>query len=322
MIKTVASADRIKEIINFALTNNDKAACSTFDITEETLARYKRDYKNKLDIDLTTDTYLKEIQTRYTPAELKAIAKGKGFSPPNLTIPNLDFEGEHFRFGFISDTHIGSYYLKEKVLSYTIKEIKKHDAEILIHTGDVTDGLSKSIPGHIYELEHIGYAPQKKRAIELLGEWEKPLLMIDGNHDRWFQHTNNALIVEDICEALPNAIYLGQDVGRYYIKDNISVMLWHGRDGSSYAISYRLQKIVEAFSGGTKPKLLLCGHTHKQGYFFERNVHVLSGGCIQLQTPFLRGKRIAVHPGFWIIDIWFGHRTIKRISPTWYPFYA
>ncbi len=666
--------ERLKEIVEFALARSDKEACEVFDIRQETLTRYKNRFQNELGIDLTSDTYLREIRDRYSPTELKAIAHGKGFSPPNLTIPNLDFEGNHFRLGWITDTHIGSWYLKEKVLAYTIKEIKKHDAEILLHTGDVTDGLSKRIPGHIYELRHIGYAPQKKRAIELLGEWQKPLLMIDGNHDRWYKQTNNALIVEDICEAIPNAVYHGQDVGRFYIKDDVPAMMWHGGDGNSYATcvddqteiltnqgwkffkalnkteqvatlnpnnfafewqsptdyinqkydgimlnfkarcfdlcvtpnhrlfvrkypiehlnkrkkeltyptkshiriafdwrlieandfldtnrqewqmtkvcsdwsgdytptihipfrkslnngvkgyhfgdlpirdvaelvawyvtegyagrkgalaiyqsqtynpenhlritsllkriglnpcitgrentdiicgsmelceylksecghlspnkylptwlknqsreilqivfdtmirgdgwnrrgagwgyksiskkllddlgeiaiklgygvtfsyandtvciskkqvyptintkptktnysgtiycvdvpnhiimvrrngktiwtgnSYRIQKIVEAFSGGTKPKILFCGHTHKQGYFFMRNVHAFSGGCIQLQTPFLRGKRIPVHPGFWIIDIWFKRRTIKRICPTWYPFYA
>jgi len=36
----------------------------------------------------------------------------------------------------------------------------------------------------------------------------------------------------------------------------------------------------------------------------------------------MRGKRIAAHVGFWIIDIWVGQKGVTKITSTWYPFYA
>ena len=144
--------------------------------------------------------------------------------------------------------------------------------------------------------------------------------MIDGNHDRWFIKSNGAKIVEDICEQIPHATFLGHDEGDIAI-GNTTAKLWHGEDGNSYATSYRLQKVVEAMTGGEKPGLLFTGHTHKSLYIFERHVHVYSGGSIQCQSKWMRGKRISAHTGFWIIDAYLNNTGIAKTTSTWYPFY-
>lgn len=130
-----------------------------------------------------------------------------------------------------------------------------------------------------------------------------------------------ANIVKDICEKLPNAHYLGMHEGDVTV-GNCKIKLWHGEDGSSYSTSYRLQKIVESFSGGEKPAILLCSHTHKQGYFFERNIQVVSLGSMQKQSAWMRYKRLAAHVGFFIIKMSIdreGH--VLWFEPRWYPFY-
>ena len=93
---------------------------------------------------------------------------------------------------------------------------------------------------------------------------------------------------------------------------------------------YRLEASVQeigkdllvAIWGGEKPHILLTGHTHKQGYFFERNIHVVSGGALSVQSNWMRRTRKANHTGFWIIKAWIGKNTVKKFQPTWYPFYA
>lgn len=125
----------------------------------------------------------------------------------------------------------------------------------------------------------------------------------------------------DIARDLPNAVYLGIHEGILNV-NGTKFMLWHGEDGSSYSTSYRLQKIVEAFNGGEKPNVLITGHTHKQGYFFDRNIHVLSAGSIQMQSDFMRYKRLAAHVGFWIVKGSVRDGEVVKFSPTWYPFYV
>jgi len=82
-----------------------------------------------------------------------------------------------------------------------------------------------------------------------------------------------------------------------------------------------VQKIIEAFTGGEKPNVLLTAHTHKALYLFDRNIHAVSTGSIQRQSGFMRYKRLAAHTGFWIIGGKIRDGEIVQFTPTWYPFY-
>ena len=101
----------------------------------------------------------------------------------------------------------------------------------------------------------------------------------------------------------------------------IKITLWHGEDGSSYSYSYRTQKIIESMAGGTKPNILLTGHVHKAYYFFDRNIHAVGSGCIQAQTAWMRGKRLAAHPGFWIVEATVHDGSVVKFQPTFHAFY-
>jgi predicted phosphodiesterase len=317
-----ATIDRIVEILEYAKSHGDSDTCDTFSVTQETLARYRR---RERDLGFTDDpdkrVLLKQIADTYNYGELRAIAKGGAISPLRKKPPNVNFSGEHIRFGAMGDTHFGSIFTSEEMYDLALAEMRKADCSFIVHVGDVCEGMSNRA-GHVYELSKIGYSAQKEYATAMLRKWDKPWYVIDGNHDRWFIKSAGAKIVPEICDEIESVHFLGHDVGELPLKGGVKVMLWHGEDGSSYATSYRLQKIVESLAGGTKPNLMLCGHTHKQAYFFERNIHVLSCGSIQQQTDWMRGKRLAAHTGFWIIDLWVDGSSVSKLSPTWHPFYA
>jgi len=174
----------------------------------------------------------------------------------------------------------------------------------------------------VYELSHIGYAAQKEHAIDVLKQWTNtPMYLISGNHDCWFKKSNGADIVSDVCDMIPNATYLGEHEGNINLDGKGSLKLWHGGDGNSYAISYRLQKVIESITGGEKPNVLIAGHTHKSMYLYDRHVHIYSAGSIQKQTPWMRGKRIASHTGFWIIDVWMNNNGVSKTRGQWFPMY-
>jgi len=106
-------------------------------------------------------------------------------------------------------------------------------------------------------------------------------------------------------------------------KGGSSIMrLFHPGGGTSYALSYKPQKIVEAYSGGEKPHILLLGHFHKSGYFCPRGVHVLLCGCCQDQTKFMRKLSLAAHLAFWVVTVELApDGSIMRWVPVEYPFY-
>ena len=286
----------------------------------------KRKWANKhstefKSIEPNKEMVLRQIADMYTSSELQAIAHGGRLLPGYGKVPIISFTGDRIRIGAFGDTHIGSKYTPKDRILQAINEFKKEGCDIVVHTGDVTEGMSGR-PGHIYELDQLGYNAQRKEAIEILSNWTKPMYLIDGNHDRWFIKSNGALMVKDIAEKLPDGHFLGHDEGDISLMGKAVLKLWHGEDGSSYAVSYRIQKVIESLSGGEKPSVMLFGHTHKSTYLFDRNVHCFSTGSMQSQSSWMRGKRIAAHTGFWIIDIYVNDSGVSKVTSTFYPFYT
>ena len=318
-----SNKEHLQDVLVYYLLNGKDATIMNFKISEESLNRYIRSARKKLNLGNATKLeVLTKISEQYDDSELKILAKGKRTLPSQENAPRINFSGQHIKFGAMGDTHIGSIFTDDDWVLKAFKEMKKEGVEFICHVGDLTEGMSNRA-GHIYELSYLGYEEQKKHAIKLLSEASVPLYIIDGNHDRWYIKSNGALIVKDICENLPNATFLGHDEGDIELKNNAVLKLWHGEDGNSYATSYRLQKIAESLTGGEKPNIMLCGHTHKTIWMpNERNIEMFSCGSVQKQSKWMRGKRIAAHTGFWIIDLWLNNLGISACQGKWYPFYS
>lgn len=313
---SVATPDRLREVVRYYLEHGEKQARKAFGLTAETLARYRRAY-TKIEDDYTGNALLLRIKERFSESELRAMAESGAINPRDHRAGIINFDGEEHTFLVISDTHIGHVCFDERYLMAAFEEGEKRGAEFAVHTGDVTEGMS-SRAGHVYELTHLGYDRQKEYASELLGRWGKPLYLIDGNHDRWYVKANGAVIVKDIAERLPNAQFLGHDIGRVYL-NGAEILLWHGEDGSSYATSYRPQKILEAMTADQVPEVLIAGHAHKQLHNEIRECQTISAGCIEQQTDWMRSKRMEAHVGFYVVRLAIADGKVKWIEPRWYP---
>ena len=229
--------------MEFAHEHPEAEACEYFNITPETIARYKREARIRgLSLNVEQSAVMKQIVAQYSDSELKAIAKGGRVMAGMDKVPIVDFSGQKIRIGAISDTHIGSIYTNPDYLFQAYEQFEKEGVEFVAHSGDVTEGMSHRA-GHVFECSEIGYSAQKKKAIELLGDCPFPLYVISGNHDFWYMKSNGANIVQDICDEI-GATYLGHDEGDINLKGKATLKLWHGLDGSSYALSYRLQKMA------------------------------------------------------------------------------
>lgn len=313
---------RLQEIINYYAKHGEEVTCDHYGLPTETIARYLREAKKKELKSVDINKTMRSIRELYTDDELRAIASGGRIVPGAGKAPIISFEGKRIRVGHMTDTHIGSNYTDENRVYQAFEEFKKEGVDFITHSGDVTEGMSNR-PGHVYELAELGYANQKKKAIEVFNQWtDTDIYAIDGNHDRWFIKSNGAKIVEDIGMAVDNFHFIGHDEGDISLKGKATIKLWHGEDGSSYALSYRLQKIIESLSGGEKPNIIVAGHVHKYVKIFERNVYAISAGAIQRQTPWMRGKRLGAHVGFVIADYWVNDKGLAKMTDTWYPFYT
>ena len=197
---------------------------------------------------------------------------------------------------------------------------KNEGIEFILHPGDHLEGMSGR-PGHIYELSLIGYTDQMNRAVELYNSLETNIYGIDGNHDQWYAKKNDMGIIvgEELEKRVPQYINLGQDEGDLIIRPGITTKLFHAADGTAYADSYKLQKLIESFTGGEKPSLVLSGHYHKALYLHRRNVHGWECGTLCGQSRWMRGKKTPAHEGFGIVDLYMKDKIVSRIIHEWHP---
>lgn len=312
----------LEKVVSVCSLEGMVSAAKQFGLPEETLNRYIREAKKRGIVTTDKTKIMSQIAQNYSDKELEAIAKGGRIVPGYGKVPVISFEGQRIRVGAMTDTHIGSVKMPPERIYQAFDEFRKEKVDFITHSGDVTEGMSNR-PGHIYELTALGYDLQKSNAIDIFRQWtDTDVYAIDGNHDRWFLKSNGAKIVQDIGAVIPNFHFIGHDEGDISLKGKAILKLWHGEDGNSYALSYRLQKILESLTGGEKPNAMICGHTHKYVDIFERHVFCTSVGSMQSQTPWMRGKRIAAHAGFAIIDYWVNDKGICKKTSTWYPFYS
>ncbi len=269
------------------------------------------------------DKLMEALRGKYSEEELKTLVKSGSFRvlPGAQKVPIVNFEGETVKFGFITDLHLGSIFASPEMVIKAFDIFKKEGCNFIACSGDVTEGMSNR-NGHVFECSHYGYDRQKVHAIDVLSAWGRDFFVISGNHDRWYIKNSGAEMVKDISDNIEHFHYLGHDNGTISLQGKASMMLWHGEDGSSYATSYRIQKLIESLTGGEKPNVLLAGHTHKQGYFFERHVHAISGGALSRQSSWMKGKRLANHFGFHIIELTLNDSGIARCKVEWLPCYS
>lgn len=269
------------------------------------------------------DPIIERLRKRYSESEIEAIVRGEGIERKRIDFPEIKLRGGRHRFVVISDTHIGSVYSPEEWHDIVSDYVNNNDIEAVLHCGDLVEGMKISRIGtQIYELSDIGYEAQKAKSLQILAKYKTPIYMISGNHDFYYQEYAGANIIKSLSDSLDNLTYIGHDSADINI-DGAVIRLFHGGDGSnSYAVSYRLQKLCEAITGGNKPNILLAGHVHKFCYIFERNIHAISVPCMQMQTDFMRGKKLAAHTGFLELEFDVDCGAVCNLGVKYFPFYA
>lgn len=241
---------------------------------------------------------------------------------PNHT--KADWSGtQTLRFAIMGDTQIGSKYAQLTYLHQFYDLCEKEGITSVYHTGDITDGL-KMRPGHEYELYEIS-ADEMRDDVAANYPRRKDITtyFITGNHDASLYKHVGYDIGQAIANLRSDLVYLGRDCAVVNLTPNCTLELRHPWDGTAYALSYKIQKMIEAMESDSKPNILAVGHYHKAEYLFYRNVHALQTGCFQGQTPFTRGKGISIHIGGWLVTATVDENGyIQRFAPEFIPFYS
>ena len=238
-------------------------------------------------------------------AKVTALADAQG------KVRHVTTKDKSFRIGLFGDTQVGSLYSATECWQAYIDHCEREGVQKLYHTGDVLDG-HRIYKGQEFELSAVGMEKQLAMLAKVAPKTRIPTDFIVGNHDLSLKHLAGVDIgraIEDRMESVgQNWTFLGEEQATVEINTPsgkmFRLMLLHPGGGSNYAISYRLQKIIESLEGGTKPNMLAVGHYHKAEMLPNyRNVCGVQTGAFQWQSPFMARMGLAAHIGGWIFEI-------------------
>lgn len=234
-----------------------------------------------------------------------------------------DWNGDTIiKFGLCSDTHINSKYQQLTHLNSFYDLCVAEGISDVYHVGDISEGAYTKRDGHLYEIFNQSVDEQVDYIIKNYPR--RPGIhtsFITGNHDHTFLKQAGYDIGRPIARERDDMTYLGINYASIQLTPNCRMDLAHPLDGSSYALSYALQKSIEAMPVDNLPDIYIVGHHHKAIYLHTRGIHALEAGTFQAQTGWMRGKRLAAHVGGWIITIHVDKEGyITRFLPEWVPF--
>lgn len=221
---------------------------------------------------------------------------------------------QHIKLLLISDTHLASKFDRLDILRYLYVKAEDNNVNYILHSGDLTDGLSGR-PQQLYDLKEASYTGQRDYVIEKYPKSNIPTYLIAGNHDLWWIKQCGADICKDISNQREDLHYLGSDCEDLKI-GKLKIRLFHGKGGGSYAKSYKLQKYLDSIPTDELPNILQTGHIHQAFYMKQGNTHCFQTSCLQDLTPFERSMGFSNDKSVWWVDVYFDDKgNVYSINP-------
>lgn len=209
---------------------------------------------------------------------------------------------KHLKLLLISDTHLCSKYERLDILRYLYKKAEEIGVNYVLHSGDLCESRSNR-PEQIYSLKEASYTGQRDYIIKNYPHSKIPTYLIAGNHDLWWIKQCGSDICKDVAKARDDIIYLGSDCEDLKI-GKLRIRLYHGKGGSSYAKSYKIQKYLDSIPIEERPHILQTGHTHQAFYIKEGKTHCFQTSCLQDLTPFERSMGFNNDKSCWWLDVY------------------
>jgi hypothetical protein len=217
-----------------------------------------------------------------------------------------------FVFGVASDAHLCSKYAREDVLSDLYDRFAGAGVDRVFNAGNWIDGEADF---NRFDLSVHGLEPQVNYLVDKFPQ--RPGLTTYAiwgeDHEGWHSR-REGIDVGRFAEGHMRQAGRSDWVDLGFIEARVdlvnaetgvkaSLVVMHPGGGSSYAYSYRSQKLVESLSGGEKPSVLLIGHYHKLNLNVIRNVWTAQCGTTMDQSIFMRKKSLEAHVGGMIMTL-------------------
>ena len=250
---------------------------------------------------------------------------------PAWSVSDVPFEYQSrkdntYLFGAVSDSHLGSKYERMDVLNDLYDRFAAAGVDRVIHCGNWIDGDSRL---NAHELHTRGLEPQLAYLAKAYPQRAGIVTyaVTGEDHEGWWTRSEGIDIgkrAEQTMREHGRQDWVNIGFMEAHIRlvnansgEGSTLAAVHPGGGTGYALSYSVQKIIEALEGGEKPGVALYGHYHKLWVGNIRNVWVCQVGCQQDQTIFTRNKiKQEVHVGGILIELEQDPRTGAIIAMT------
>ena len=277
----------------------------------------------KCDIE-TADDLLRDMSARGYNVSEGVVSRQAGGSKVEVE----HFYGDTVRFGVVSDTHLANRHALPEQLHEAYEVFRREGITQVYCPGNLVDG-EKTYRGQEYEITIMGV----DNVVSYMARtWPKVPgittyhVASSSCHEGYYLKSAGVLIGKLFEQERPDLVYLGLDEADVVIHPGERrpiLRIIHPGGGTSYADSYKPQKIVESYGGGEKPTILVIGHFHKGGYYDIRDVAVLQAQCLERQTPFMRKLSLRAVLGFWIVEATFSpDGSLRRFKPEAFRYYV
>ena len=239
--------------------------------------------------------------------EVRPAFLGAGDLPTYVSRPDNTFV-----FGATSDNHLGSKYERLDVLNDLYDRFAARGVDRVFNAGNWIDGEARFNKFDIHthgmeaQMEYLAANYPRREGIVTHA-------VAGDDHEGWYGQREGVDVgkyAENIMRRAGRTDWVNLGYMEAHIRlvnDNTGksqiLACVHPGGGSSYALSYSIQKIIESLDGGEKPAVGLYGHYHKLWAGNIRNVWCLQTGCTEDQTPFMRKKKLEAHVGGAIVEL-------------------
>lgn len=216
-----------------------------------------------------------------------------------------------YRFGVVSDNHLGSKYARLDVLSELYDWCAAEGITRVYNAGNWIDGEARFnrmdllVHGMSAQVEYmIKHYPRRPGMTTFY--------IAGDDHEGWYAQRElvdiGRMVEIEAREAGRDDLrYLGYMEAwitlRHFSGAENRMLVCHPGGGSAYATSYSPQKYIESLQGGEKPAVAIFGHWHKMELLNYRGVWALQAGTTEDQTPFMRKRRLDAHVGGMIVEL-------------------
>jgi predicted phosphodiesterase len=210
---------------------------------------------------------------------------------------------QEIKIGVISDTHFGSTFTAEKELHSFYELLKSKGVSKVLHIGDLTDGWYQQRATSIFEQTAVGFTNQLNYFVKQFPKIKGiTTYAITGNHDQTHMFNAGANIGEIVAQLRDDIIYLGHNHAYFKISDKVKISLIHPVDGSSQALSYKIQQVIDR-NPQKKAEIMLIGHYHKTASVFYKGSWGYLVPSFQHKSSFMNDNNLVSDVGGMILTI-------------------